>query len=192
MMDCDTTGVEPDIALVKYKLLAGGGILKIVNRTVPMALERLGYSAEDIKHICDEIDKEDTIETSKKLNKEHLSIFDCAFKPQKGSRSIHYMAHLKMMAAVQPFISGAISKTINMPKEATVDEIKSAYIEGWKMGLKAVAIYRDSSKMLQPVKTDEHKDDSKINHNGCHGKTIQTKTAGNQKEHYTQILRCWT
>ncbi len=161
MMDCDTTGVEPDIALVKYKLLAGGGILKIVNRTIPMALERLGYNAEDIKYICDDIDKDDTIETGRKLNKEHLPVFDCAFKPQKGSRSIHYMAHLKMMAAVQPFISGAISKTINMPKEATVDEIKSAYIEGWKMGLKAVAIYRDSSKMLQPVKTDEHKDDSK-------------------------------
>jgi ribonucleoside-diphosphate reductase alpha chain len=161
MMDCDTTGVEPDIALVKYKLLAGGGILKIVNRTIPMALERLGHNAEDIKRICDDIDKDDTIEISKKLSKEHLHIFDCAFKPQKGSRSIHYMAHLKMMAAVQPFISGAISKTINMPKEATADEIKSAYIEGWKMGLKAVAIYRDSSKMLQPVKTDEHKDESK-------------------------------
>jgi ribonucleoside-diphosphate reductase alpha chain len=162
MMDCDTTGIEPDIALVKYKLLAGGGILKIVNGTIPMALERLGYNAEDIKYICDEIDKEDTIETSEKFNKEHLPIFDCAFKPQKGSRSIHYIAHLKMMAAVQPFISGAISKTINMPKETTVDEIKSAYIEGWKMGLKAVAIYRDGSKMLQPVKTDEHKDSSKI------------------------------
>ncbi|MGA2914673.1 MAG: vitamin B12-dependent ribonucleotide reductase [Sedimentisphaerales bacterium] len=161
MMDCDTTGVEPDIALVKYKLLAGGGILKIVNRTVPQALERLGYNAEDIKHICDDIDKDDTIETSRKLNKAHLPIFDCAFKPQKGSRSIHYMAHIKMMAAVQPFLSGAISKTINMQKEATVDEIKTAYVEGWKMGLKAVAIYRDGSKMLQPVKTDEHKDDSK-------------------------------
>ncbi|MHB0947390.1 MAG: vitamin B12-dependent ribonucleotide reductase [Sedimentisphaerales bacterium] len=162
MMDCDTTGVEPDIALVKYKLLAGGGMLKLVNRTVPMALERLGYNAEDIKVICDEIDKDDTIETSKKLDKEHLPIFDCAFRPQKGTRSIHYAAHLKMMAAVQPFISGAISKTINMPKEATADEIKTAYIEGWKMGLKAVAIYRDGSKMLQPVKTDEHKDESKI------------------------------
>lgn len=162
MMDCDTTGVEPDIALVKYKLLAGGGMLKLVNRTVPMALERLGYNAEEIKSICDEIDKDDTIETSKKLSREHLPIFDCAFKAQKGTRSIHYAAHLKMMAAVQPFISGAISKTINMPKEATAEEIKTAYIEGWKMGLKAVAIYRDGSKMLQPVKTDEHKDESKI------------------------------
>jgi ribonucleoside-diphosphate reductase alpha chain len=161
MMDCDTTGVEPDIALVKYKLLAGGGIFKIVNKTVPMALERIGYSAEDIKHICDDIDKDDTIETSKKLNKEHLSIFDCAFKPQKGSRSIHYMAHIKMMAAVQPFISGAISKTINMSKETTAEEVRTAYMEGWKLGLKAVAIYRDGSKLLQPVKTNEHTDDSK-------------------------------
>jgi ribonucleoside-diphosphate reductase alpha chain len=161
MMDCDTTGVEPDIALVKYKLLAGGGNLKIINRTVPQALERLGYNADDIKQICDDIDKDDTIETSKKLDKEHLPVFDCAFKPQKGSRSIHYMAHLKMMAAVQPFISGAISKTINMPKESTTEEIRSAYMEGWKMGLKAVAIYRDGSKMLQPVKTNEHKDGAK-------------------------------
>ena len=161
MMDCDTTGVEPDIALVKYKLLAGGGILKIVNKTVPMALERLGYSAEDIRQICDDIDTDDTIETSRKIHKEHLPVFDCAFKAQKGSRSIHYMAHLKMMAAVQPFISGAISKTINMSKESTSEEIRSAYLEGWKMGLKAVAIYRDGSKLLQPVKTDEHKDDSK-------------------------------
>jgi len=158
MMDCDTTGVEPDIALVKYKLLAGGGMLKLVNKTVPMALERLGYSADDIKQICDEIDADDTIETSKKLDKEHLPVFDCAFRAQKGVRSIHYLAHLKMMAAVQPFISGAISKTINMPKESTMEEIRSAYIEGWKMGLKAVAIYRDGSKMLQPVQTDEHKD----------------------------------
>ena len=161
MMDCDTTGVEPDIALVKYKLLAGGGNLKIINRTVPQALERLGYNADDIKQICDDIDKDDTIETSLKLEKEHLAVFDCAFKAQKGSRSIHYMAHLKMMAAVQPFISGAISKTINMSKESTTEEIRSAYMEGWKMGLKAVAIYRDGSKMLQPVKTNEHKDEVK-------------------------------
>ena len=161
MMDCDTTGVEPDIALVKYKLLAGGGMLKLVNKTVPMALDRLGYSAEDIKEICDHIDKYETIEGSDKLNDDHLFIFDCAFKPRDGVRFIHYMAHLKMMAAVQPFISGAISKTINMPNESTAEEIASAYIEGWKMGLKAVAIYRDGSKMLQPVSTDKHKDNSK-------------------------------
>ena len=154
MMDCDTTGIEPDIALVKYKLLVGGGMLKLVNRTIPMALERLGYSPEDVKNICDAIDKDDTIETAAKLRPEHLPVFDCAFKPKNGKRHIHYMAHLKMMAAVQPFISGAISKTINMPKESTAEEIMNAYMEGWKMGLKAVAIYRDGSKRLQPVNTD--------------------------------------
>jgi ribonucleoside-diphosphate reductase alpha chain len=158
MMDCDTTGVEPDIALVKYKLLAGGGMLKLVNKTVPMALERLGYSADDIKSICDHIDENETIEGADKLNHKHECIFDCAFKPVKGTRFIHYDAHLKMMAAVQPFISGAISKTINMPKESTRDQIASAYIQGWKLGLKAVAIYRDGSKMLQPVSTKKHKD----------------------------------
>ncbi|MHC4425883.1 MAG: vitamin B12-dependent ribonucleotide reductase [Planctomycetota bacterium] len=158
MMDCDTTGVEPDIALVKYKLLAGGGMLKLVNKTVPMALERLGYSAEDVKSICDYIDKNETIEGAEKLNPDHLPVFDCAFKPRNGKRCIHYMAHLKMMAAVQPFISGAISKTINMPKESTAEDIAAAYMEGWKLGLKAVAIYRDGSKMLQPVSTKKHKE----------------------------------
>ena len=158
MMDCDTTGVEPDIALVKYKLLAGGGMFKLINKTVPTALERLGYSIEDIKSICDYIDKNETIEGAEKLNLAHLPVFDCAFKPRNGKRFIHYMAHLKMMAAVQPFISGAISKTINMPKESTSEEIATAYMEGWKLGLKAVAIYRDSSKKLQPVSTKKHKD----------------------------------
>jgi ribonucleoside-diphosphate reductase alpha chain len=158
MMDCDTTGIEPDIALVKYKLLAGGGMLKLVNKTVPMALERLGYSAEDIKSICDYIDKNETIEGAEKLNIDHLPVFDCAFKPRNGKRCIHYMAHLRMMAAVQPFISGAISKTINMPKESTAEDIAAAYTEGWKLGLKAVAIYRDGSKRLQPVSTKKHKE----------------------------------
>jgi len=156
LMDCDTTGIEPDIALVKYKLLAGGGMLKLVNKTVPMALERLGYSVDEIKAICDYIDKEETIEGAGQLNPDHLGIFDCAFKPRNGKRFIHYMAHLKMMAAVQPFISGAISKTINMPKESTAEEISAAYNEGWKIGLKAVAIYRDGSKKLQPVSTEKH------------------------------------
>ncbi|AQT67461.1 Vitamin B12-dependent ribonucleotide reductase [Anaerohalosphaera lusitana] len=155
MMDCDTTGVEPDIALVKYKLLAGGGMFKIVNRTVPMALEALGYSAEEIKKICDTIDQDDTIETSDVLNEEHLPVFDCAFQARKGKRYIHYLAHLRMMAAVQPFISGAISKTINMPHESTTEQIMEAYMEGWKLGLKAVAIYRDGSKRMQPVNTDD-------------------------------------
>jgi ribonucleoside-diphosphate reductase alpha chain len=158
MMDCDTTGIEPDIALVKYKLLAGGGMLKLVNKTVPMALDRLGYSADDIKSICDYIDQNETIEDAPKLNPDHLPIFDCAFKPRNGKRNIHYSAHLKMMAAVQPFISGAISKTINMPKESATEDIAAAYMDGWKMGLKAVAIYRDGSKRLQPVSTKKHKD----------------------------------
>jgi len=157
LMDCATTGIEPDIALVKYKLLAGGGMLKLVNQTVPMGLERLGYSADEIKSITDFIDEHETIEGTEKLNPEHLSIFDCAFKPRNGKRYIHYLAHIKMMSAVQPFITGAISKTINMPKEATAEEIASAYMQGWKLGLKAVAIYRDGSKMLQPVSTKKHR-----------------------------------
>lgn len=157
MMDCDTTGIEPDIALVKYKLLAGGGMLKLVNKTVPAALEKLGYSADDIKSISDYINENETIEGAPKLNLDHLSVFDCAFKPRKGKRCIHYIAHLKMMAAVQPFISGAISKTINMPKESTAEQISAAYMEGWKLGLKAVAIYRDGSKRLQPVSTKKRR-----------------------------------
>ena len=159
LMDCDTTGIEPDIALVKYKLLAGGGMLKLVTRTVPMALERLGYSPDDIKAICDHIDEHETIEGAPKLTEDHLAIFDCAFKPRNGKRYIMYLAHLRMMAAVQPFISGAISKTINMPKESTTEDITAAYTEGWKLGLKAVAIYRDGSKRLQPVSTEKHKDE---------------------------------
>ncbi|UCC23554.1 MAG: vitamin B12-dependent ribonucleotide reductase, partial [Planctomycetota bacterium] len=157
MMDCDTTGIEPDIALVKYKLLAGGGMLKLVNKTVPMALQRLGYGVEDIKSICDYIDDGETIEGADKLNPDHLPVFDCAFKPRNGKRHIYYTAHLRMMAAVQPFISGAISKTINMPRESTTEEIAAAYNDGWKLGLKAVAIYRDGSKKLQPVSTKKHK-----------------------------------
>ncbi|MBN2210456.1 MAG: vitamin B12-dependent ribonucleotide reductase [Sedimentisphaerales bacterium] len=151
MMDCDTTGVEPDIALVKYKLLAGGGMLKIVNRTVTMALEKLGYTPEQIRRITEQIEQDDTIETAADIKTEHLPVFDCAFKPAKGKRSIHHLAHLRMMAAVQPFISGAISKTVNMPKESTVHDIAEAYRAGWRLGLKAVAIYRDGSKRSQPL-----------------------------------------
>ncbi len=162
LMDCDTTGIEPDIALVKYKLLAGGGMLKLVNKTVPMALEQLGYSADEVKAICDHIDENETIEGAKALNPDHLPVFDCAFKPRNGKRCIHYLAHLKMMAAVQPFISGAISKTINMPKESTAEDISAAYMEGWKLGLKAVAIYRDGSKKLQPVSTKKHKKEARV------------------------------
>ena len=153
MMDCDTTGVEPDIALVKYKKLVGGGMIKIVNNTVPIALKRLGYDKEEIRAIVEFIDENDTIEGAPYLKEEHLPVFDCAFKPAQGSRSIHYMAHLKMLAAAQPYISGAISKTINMPEESTSDDIMQAYVEGWQMGLKAVAIYRDGCKRSQPLST---------------------------------------
>jgi len=153
MMDCDTTGIEPDIALVKYKQLAGGGMLKIVNRTVPMALGKLGYDEPVIRGILDYIDTRDTIEGAPGLRDEHLPVFDCAFAPPQGGRSIHFRGHLRMMAAVQPFLSGAISKTCNVPNEATVEEIRGAYLEGWKLGLKALAIYRDGSKGSQPVST---------------------------------------
>ena len=161
LMDCDTTGVEPDIALVKYKLLAGGGMLKIVNRGVPDALRRLGYDAATVTKIIAHIEKNDTIEDiqengatiSSGLKAEHLPVFDCAFKPHQGKRSIGYLAHLKMMGAAQPFISGAISKTVNMPNECTVAEIRDTYVQAWKMGLKCVAIYRDGSKRSQPLNT---------------------------------------
>jgi len=153
MMDCDTTGVEPDIALVKYKKLVGGGLMKIVNQTVPMALRRLGYNDTEIRDIVDYIDVNETIEGAPHLLDKHLAVFDCAFKAAKGERSIHYMGHIKMMGATQPFISGAISKTVNVPKEATVDDITQAYIESWKLGAKAISIYRDGSKRTQPLNT---------------------------------------
>jgi ribonucleoside-diphosphate reductase alpha chain len=153
MMDCDTTGIEPDIALVKYKKLVGGGLLKIVNGTVPRALRRLGYDSREVQEIVEYIDEQDTIEGAPHLRDEHLAVFDCAFKPARGSRSIHYLGHLKMMAAAQPFISGAISKTINMPEESTVQEIMDAYVEAWRLGLKAVAVYRDGCKRTQPLNT---------------------------------------
>jgi ribonucleoside-diphosphate reductase alpha chain len=153
MMDCDTTGVEPDIALVKYKLLAGGGMLKIVNRTVPPALEKLGYDRNTITGILKYVDEHDTIEGAPGLREKDLPVFDCAFKPRNGERYIPYSAHIKMMAAVQPFLSGAISKTVNMPTEATPEEIMQTYVDGWKLGLKALAIYRDGCKRSQPVST---------------------------------------
>ncbi len=163
LMDCDTTGIEPDIAIVKYKWLVGGGMLKMVNQTVPEALTRLGYSETQRKEILEFIDKQDTIEGAPHVTPEHLSVFDCAFKAKNGARSIHYMGHLRMMAAVQPFISGAISKTVNMPNEATVEEIEKVYMEGWKMGLKAIAIYRDGSKRQQALTTSREKDSAKMN-----------------------------
>lgn len=153
MMDCDTTGIEPDIALVKYKQLAGGGMLKIVNQTVPLALRTLGYSDTQCRSIVDYIDRTDTIEGAPDLKADHLPVFDCAFMPKNGSRSIPWMAHIKMMAAAQPFLSGAISKTVNMPRESTPADIGHAYLEGWRLGLKALAVYRDGSKESQPLST---------------------------------------
>ena len=163
LMDCDTTGIEPDIALVKYKLLAGGGMLKMVNRTVPDALQRLGYGEGERQSIIAHIEKFDTIEDVEEngqtirsgLKPEHLPVFDCAFRPHRGRRSIHYLAHLKMMAAAQPFLSGAISKTVNMPNTASVADVRDAYVQAWKMGLKCVAIYRDGSKRCQPLNTKQ-------------------------------------
>ena len=151
MMDCDTTGVEPDIALVKYKKLVGGGFLKIVNKTVPMALRRLGYDERTVSAILAWVDENECIEGAPGLRPEHLPVFDCAFRAKRGTRSIHWMGHVRMMGAVQPFLSGAISKTVNLPQDATVENVIEAYREGWRLGLKALAIYRDGSKRTQPL-----------------------------------------
>ena len=161
MMDCDTTGVEPDIALIKYKKLVGEGFLKIVNQTVPSALRKLGYDATQVEEILAYINDRETIEGAPHVKPQHLSVFDCAFKPANGERSIHYMGHVRMMGAIQPFISGAISKTVNMPEASTPGEIAQVYVDGWKLGLKAIAVYRDNSKRSQPLNTK--KDDGKGN-----------------------------
>jgi ribonucleoside-diphosphate reductase alpha chain len=160
MMDCDTTGVEPDLALVKYKKLVGGGMIKIVNQTVPSALWKLGYTPDQVNSIVSYIDSTGTIEGAPGIKDEHLPVFDCSFKPQKGTRSIHYMGHVMMMAATQPFISGAISKTVNLPEAATVEDISEAYLQSWKLGLKAVAIYRDGSKKAQPLMAASSRDEA--------------------------------
>jgi len=158
MMDCDTTGIEPDLALVKYKKLVGGGLLKIVNNTVPAALRKLGYPEEQVKAIVEYIDENDTIEGAPHLTDDHLKVFDCAFKPIKGARSIAPMGHVRMMAAVQPFISGSMSKTVNLPTESTTDDIADAYLQSWKLGLKCIAIYRDGCKRSQPLSTSLDKE----------------------------------
>lgn len=158
LMDCDTTGVEPDIALVKYKWLVGGGMIKIVNQTIPESLVMLGYSKQEQKEILGFIEENDTIENAPHIKEEHLSVFDCAFKAAKGTRTIQYMGHVRMMAAVQPFISGAISKTVNMPHNATVEDVEEVYMQGWKLGLKAIAIYRDGSKRQQALTTSKDSD----------------------------------
>ena len=161
MMDCDTTGVEPDLALVKYKKLVGGGMMKIVNNTVPSALIKLGYSENDVNAIVSFIDATGTIEGAPGIKPEHLAVFDCSFKPAKGTRSIHYMGHIKMMAAAQPFLSGAISKTVNLPNDCSVQDVADAYMESWRLGVKAVAIYRDGSKGTQPLNVSAQTDDNK-------------------------------
>ncbi len=160
MMDCDTTGIEPDIALLKYKNLVGGGVMKLVNSTIPEALQRLGYSESQRTEIIHYLDEHDTIEGAPHLLDKHLPIFDCAFKPRNGQRSIHYLGHIRMMAAVQPFISGAISKTVNMPQSATVADIRDVYLQAWQLGLKAIAIYRDGAKRTQPLSTSKDTPDT--------------------------------
>ncbi len=180
MMDCDTTGVEPDIALVKYKKLVGGGMMKIVNQTVPEALRKLNYDSEQIEHIISYIDKNDTIEGAPFLKEEHLSVFDCAFKPARGKRSIQYMGHIKMMGATQPFLSGAISKTVNMPYDVTPEDIMQAYVESWKIGLKAVAVYRDGCKRTQPLSTSldgDKKKEDQPDKAGLAGKKAEARLA---------------
>lgn len=161
MMDCDTTGIEPDIALIKYKQLAGGGMMKIINRTVPESLRNLGYDEPQVKSILSYLEEQETIEGAPDLKPEHLPVFDCAFKAARGTRTIPWRAHVTMMAAAQPFLSGAISKTVNMPSESTVEDIEQAYFEGWKLGLKALAIYRDGSKQSQPLATTKEGDRKK-------------------------------
>ena len=174
MMDCDTTGIEPDIALIKYKKLVGEGYLKIVNQTVPAALRKLGYDPAQVEEILAYVNERETIEGAPGLEPEHLSVFDCAFKPVNGERSIHYMGHVRMMGAVQPFISGAISKTVNMPEAATAEEIESVYTEGWKRGLKAIAIYRDGSKRSQPLSTGKKKDEDAVQGSDEDRETIES------------------
>ncbi len=189
LMDCDTTGIEPDIALVKYKLLAGGGMLKIVNQTVAPALKYLGYGKQQVTEILAHIEKLDTIEDVvdeqtgetilSGLKAEHLPVFDCAFKAHNGQRSLHYLGHIRMMAATQPFLSGAISKTVNLPQEATVEDIMETYIEGWKLGLKAIAIYRDGSKRSAPLNTKKTE--------GMGGEFESSSSSQKDKEHIAKL-----
>jgi ribonucleoside-diphosphate reductase alpha chain len=178
MMDCDTTGIEPDLALVKYKKLVGGGMIKIVNNTVPAALFKLGYSDDQVNAIVSYIDATGTIEGAPGIKPEHLAVFDCSFKPAKGTRSIHYMGHIKMMSATQPFLSGAISKTVNLPHEATVEDVAEAYAASWRLGIKAVAIYRDGSKGTQPLNTsmDTKREPSPLD--AAAGRVLTRLTAG--------------
>jgi ribonucleoside-diphosphate reductase alpha chain len=177
MMDCDTTGIEPDLALVKYKKLVGGGMIKIVNNTVPAALFKLGYNNDQVDAIVSYIDATGTIEGAPGIKPEHLACFDCSFKPSKGTRSIHYMGHVKMMAATQPFLSGAISKTVNLPHDCTLDDIAEAYLESWRLGLKAVAVYRDGSKGAQPLNVSDGNKAKEIKQEGSAAQQGLTEAA---------------
>src|SRR5258705_9334477 len=184
MMDCDTTGIEPDLALVKYKKLVGGGLLKIVNTTVPAALRKLGYDEKSVTEIVEYIDENDTIEGAPHLAEEHLKVFDCAFKPVNGTRSIAPMGHVRMMAGVQPFISGSMSKTVNLPTDATVEDIEQTYFESWKLGLKCIAIYRDGCKRSQPLSTSlakEKKADAPVEYRAMRRKLPDERKAVTHK-----------
>ncbi len=181
MMDCDTTGIEPDLALVKYKKLVGGGLLKIVNNTVPAALRKLGYDGKEVKEIVEYIDDNDTIEGAPQLLEDHLKVFDCAFKPVKGMRSIAPMGHVRMMAAVQPFISGSMSKTVNLPTDATVEDIQQTYMESWKLGLKCIAIYRDGCKRSQPLSTSLEKEKKAIEPAGPEYRAVRRRLPDERK-----------
>ncbi|HWM85167.1 MAG TPA: vitamin B12-dependent ribonucleotide reductase [Kofleriaceae bacterium] len=174
LMDCDTTGIEPDIALIKYKRLVGGGMLKIVNQTVPEALRQLGYDERQVEEISGFVDREETIEGAPGLKDEHLAVFDCAFRSTKGTRSIQYMGHIRMMAATQPFLSGAISKTVNLPHDCTVEDIESAYLEAWRLGLKAIAVYRDGCKRTQPLSSSVEQATSTGQVNGAGRQAVTT------------------
>src|SRR6195256_4032525 len=181
MMDCDTTGIEPDLALVKYKKLVGGGLLKIVNGTVPAALRKLGYDEHQVKEIVEYIDEHDTIEGAPHLADDHLKVFDCAFKPLNGVRSIAPMGHVRMMAAVQPFISGSMSKTVNLPNGATVDEIQQTYLESWKLGLKCIAIYRDGCKRSRPLSTSLDKEKKAVDPAGPDYRAVRRRLPDERK-----------
>lgn len=182
LMDCATTGVEPDIALVKYKKLVGGGTLKLVNNQVPMALRRLNYSNQEVEDIIAHITEHDTIEGAPHLREKDLSVFDCAFKAANGQRSISYMGHLNMMAAVQPFISGAISKTINLPTDATVEDVREVFIQGWKLGLKAIALYRDGCKTIQPLNMKKDEDKVEVKSETIIDPLVQTHNGYNRRK----------
>lgn len=187
MMDADTTGIEPEIAHVKYKKLVGGGHMKIVNQTIPLALQNLGYSQESIDKIVSHVDEQGTIEGCDELKQEHLQVFDCSIKSINGSRTIHHMGHVRMMAAVQPFLSGAISKTVNMPEDSTIEDISETYIKGWEMGLKAIAIYRDNSKRLQPLNTEQTKKETTVGQSGSAPVRRRMPETRNSKIHKFEV-----